>query len=354
MLRLLLYHLATLGIPCMSQTSYTREENQLFLDAQEAASKCMADALEEEKRLLTKKGRIDEKGRTLGKCKVDAAWCKRSYKSNYSAPSGTATIIGYETNKVIWNGVANKHCTICRKIENGKESPHEHECNCNYKGPSTGMEPLLLVRGFKECQESHQIRFTEMIADGDSSVISEINSSNIYRDPIIKVEKIECTNHLFRCLRGNLRKVGRSAKANQYVTPSKIEDIVKGIRSARKHWFETDLPLSTKIDNLRNDIYNAPFHVFGSHDNCAAYFCKKKDQKEENLVLKMQLNGIWPQILVATSRIRLNATSILEYENTNIVEQFNSLVAKYVGGKKPKMRYGVQSCVIISKYQFQT
>lgn len=53
---------ATLGIPCMSQTSYTRGEKQLASDVSEAASKCMKDAAEEEKRLVISKGSVDEKG----------------------------------------------------------------------------------------------------------------------------------------------------------------------------------------------------------------------------------------------------------------------------------------------------
>lgn len=317
----------------MSQSTYSREEKQLSFDVKEAADQCMSDAALEEKRLLIEKGRVDEKGRVRAKCKVDAAWNKRSYKSNYSAPSGTATIIGYETNKVVWNGVANKYCAVCQKIENGKEPPHEHECNRNYSGPSTGMEPKLLVRGFKECEENYQIRFLEMIADGDSSVITELNSCNIYRDPIEKVDKIGCTNHICRNTRGGLRKIGKTAKLSDYVTPSKIEEIIKGIRSARMHWFKTDIPHSTQVENLRNDIYNAPFHVFGSHKNCADYFCKKKSSDEENLVVKMESDGTWNQVMNALSRSRLNAKCILAYENTNIVEQFNSLVAKYCGGK---------------------
>lgn len=285
----------------MSQTTYTREEKQLSFDVKEAADQCMSEAALEEKSLLIKKGRVDEKGRVRAKCSVDAAWNKRSYKSNYSAPSGTATIIGYETNKVVWNGVANKYCAVCQKIENGKEPSHEHECNRNYTGPSTGMEPKLLVRGFKECEENYQIRFLEMIADGDSSVITELNSSNIYRDPIEKVEKIGCINHFFRNSRGALRKIGKTAKLSNYVTPSKIEEIIKGIRSARMHWFKTDLPHSTKVENLRNDIYNAPYHVFGSHNNCVDYFCKKKGSDEENLVVKMESDGTWNQVLNALS-----------------------------------------------------
>lgn len=317
----------------MSQTTYTREEKQLAIDVNEAAEKCMNDAAEEEVRLLAVKGKVDENGRARGQCKVDAAWNKRSYKSNYSAPSGTATIIGYETNKVLWNGVANKYCAVCQKIENDKEPPHEHQCNRDYVGPSTGMEPKLLVKGFKECEEKYRIRFIEMIADGDSSVINELNCANIYRDPIEKIEKKECTLHLFRNTRGGLRKIGKSAKLSEYITPSKIEEIIKGIRCARMHWFKTDYSYSTKVENLRNDIYNAPFHVFGSHNDCADYFCKKKNQDEENSVLKMQANGTWDQVLNALSRARLNAKSVLAYENTNVVEQFNSLVAKYNGGE---------------------
>jgi hypothetical protein len=25
---------------------------------------------------------------------------------------------------------------------------------------------------------------------------------------------------------------------------------------------------------------NDPYHVFGNHENCATYFCKKKDKKK--------------------------------------------------------------------------
>lgn len=40
----------------------------------------------------------------------------------------------------------------------------------------------------------------------------------------------------------------------------------------------------------------------------------------------MQLGGTWNQVMAAISRVRLNTKSIFEYENTNVVEQYHSLI----------------------------
>lgn len=50
-----------------------------------------------------------------------------------------------------------------------------------------------------------------------------------------------------------------------------------------------------KINNLKFDLMNGPYHVFGSHKNCASYFRKKNKEKggNKNYVLEMEKSGFW-------------------------------------------------------------
>lgn len=106
-------------------------------------------------------------------------------------------------------------------------------------------------------------------------------------------------------------------------------------KCARKHWNEMDELWDVKVGNFRKDINNIPCHVFGEHKDCAQYFCKEPKENEKNFVPEMKANGLFKKkIMDCFSRARLNATSLLINENTNIVEQLHSLFVKYNGGKR--------------------
>lgn len=102
--------------------------------------------------------------------------------------------------------------------------PRDHDSNINYAGPSPGMEPRLIVDGVKEIEESLGFRIPQVIG-----------------------EKIECRNHLERNARGSLCKIGEKGLLKQYITPQRIEEIVKNIRCARKHWNEQDIQMERKV-----------------------------------------------------------------------------------------------------------
>lgn len=323
-----------LDIPCMTEHAFRDKEKKVQVDLTSAVAASTKIIAEKEKKYATELGHVDENGTPLIKGIVDAAWSKRAYRSNYSALSGSAVIVGYSTKKVLWQGVANKFCIICKQISNMNEEPYDHDCNANYEGPSTGMESKLLVDGFKECEQTFGLRISEFIGDGDSSVISELHKANVYQNPTLKIVKTECCNHLFRNIRGNLRKLGEKGFLKNYLTTKKIEQIVKDIMCARKHWVGEDTDMERKIENLRNDIYNVPFHVFGHHTYCKDYFCTKKKSKDPDLVQIMKVNNSFNPILDALSRVRLNARSILLNESSNVAEHFNSLIVKYTGGKR--------------------
>lgn len=137
--------LAILDIPCMSNGYYRKMQKKIDSNMQQAATKCMREAFDDEVKLAIEKGEIDKNGDPVLTVITDAAWSKRSYKNNYSAKSGVASLIGFHTKKVLWVGVKNKSCVICDRFAKTKEKPSEHECNSNYSGSSTGNVFLVIV-----------------------------------------------------------------------------------------------------------------------------------------------------------------------------------------------------------------
>lgn len=114
-------------------------------------------------------------------------------------------ILGLHTKKVIWRGVKNKHCQTCSVTKNGETK--EHVCNRNYSGPSTGIESKLLLEAFENSERDFGVRYHRLIADGDSKTYKVIDEAKLYRNPTLKVEKIECVLHMYRCAMGLLLKV---------------------------------------------------------------------------------------------------------------------------------------------------
>lgn len=140
-----------LNIPPMTKSTYFKKELQIQGDVQTALDKNMTDVAAEEIKYCKENGQVDEQGNPQMKCYCDCAWCKRSYRTSYSALSGAASIIGHHTKKVLWIGVANKECRICDKSRKKGIPPIEHKCNCNFVGTATSMEPKLLKTRFEEC-----------------------------------------------------------------------------------------------------------------------------------------------------------------------------------------------------------
>lgn len=96
------------------------------------------EALQEEIDLAIAAGEVDSKGNALIAVICDGGWGKRSYGKKFNSLSGCALLIGVRTKKVVFFGVRNKYCHKC-KIAQSKCTPVQyHECNINYKGPSSG------------------------------------------------------------------------------------------------------------------------------------------------------------------------------------------------------------------------
>jgi hypothetical protein len=66
-----------------------------------------------------------------------------------------------------------------------------------YVGKITREAPqsTIILEGFKTSLEAYGVKYTTLVADGDSSTYKKILDAQPYHKP---VEKIECRNHLLR------------------------------------------------------------------------------------------------------------------------------------------------------------
>lgn len=177
-----------------------------------------------------------------------------------------------------------------------------------------------------------------MIADGDSNVYLKVLQSRPYDN--LTVEKIECINHLLRNLRNKLTDLSKDCKNGYNIQFRKLlgENVLRlrnAVQKAAKHWKNTTIGNKDQIENLRRDIINAPYHVFGSHKDCETYFCPPdKRAGDTNLVEMMTKDGFFYKIQECFVKIADNTESLLHTANNNAVEHLNSQIAKYIGGKR--------------------
>lgn len=109
-----------------------------------------------------------------------------------------------------------------------------------------------------------------------------------------------------------------------------------GVTCAIKYWGAQNIPHDQKIKNLSKDILNGPKHVFGDHENCKEYFCTIEKRRSEPIGLMAQLvaSGLLQAIENLCKKLSYHSRSLIHNVTSNIVESYNALVAKYVGGKR--------------------
>lgn len=86
---------ATLNMPIMSNRKYQELHTTIFHCTHKIALEGMIQAGKEEKRLAIERGDVDQDGRPKIAVIADGAWSKRSYRTNYNAPSGVVSNIKY-------------------------------------------------------------------------------------------------------------------------------------------------------------------------------------------------------------------------------------------------------------------
>lgn len=323
-------------MPGMSKNLYAETSKKVYEWYHKTALEEMAKAGIEEAEHAKDIGRVDCEGTPMIDVIADGCWSKRSFRNNYSASSGAAAIIGAYTGKILYLGVKNKYCIVCAKAENKKIEPANHICYKNYSGSSSSMESTSLVEGFSNSLETHGLIYARLISDGDSSTHKKILESNPYKN--CKVQKIECRNHLLRNLCNKLRALTKDThipiQLRKLLTDFKIMKLrrytVRAIK-LRKHGDLTD---SQKMVKLRTDILNALHHSFGSHSDCDDAICSPTDKTDQNTALDVANTILWRKMSQIILFLAANAKSLIYDVDSNLAETFNSVIAKYVGGKR--------------------
>ncbi|KAL6417612.1 hypothetical protein ACFW04_014415 [Cataglyphis niger] len=173
---------AAMNVPCMSEPTYIKYRENLVDDFQKKAMENMKLAGEAEKQLAIEKNEVIN-GIPYITVVADGSWMKRSH--NW-LPHG----------KILFVGIRNKFCTLCNVAERNGIEPNVHKCYKNFdrNASSTSMESDAIVR--------FQISIYQAILDNRPY-------------PLVRVKKIECTNHLLRNLCKKLNAVAQSKMRRQ-------------------------------------------------------------------------------------------------------------------------------------------
>lgn len=196
---------------------------------------------------------------------------------------------------------------------------------------SAGMETSIIVEGFRKSEEMYGLRYNKLIADGDSKVYKKILDARPYTN--ITVEKVEYRNHLLRNLCNKLRELTVKKQAGQLVHRKLLQTRILRIRKGIVKAIQYRKSNSHSANSLRDDICNSLNHVFGD-SSCALYFCEKPN--EENFLEKIIStdNNFYLSMATIIRYLSRHSKSLIQDVDSNVVESYNSIIAKVIGGKR--------------------
>ena len=165
-----------LGVPAMTKKTFIDIERSLGISFEHYLNELILQAGKEEKLIAEQNGKYNE-GIPSIFVVVDAGWSKRTHKHSYNANSGVGVIFGATTKEILYIGVRNKYCAACSIAKKQGIEPSTHWCFHNWSKSSTSMESDIIASGFKLPEQMHGLRYTELIGDGDSSVLHIIQTT---------------------------------------------------------------------------------------------------------------------------------------------------------------------------------
>ncbi|KAJ8888196.1 hypothetical protein PR048_007683 [Dryococelus australis] len=175
------------------------------------------------------------------------------------------------------------------------------------------MEQDVIVEGMLQSIGMQGLVYRLLIADGDSSVHRKLTGAMPY-GTTRQVEKVECRNHTCRNYVSKVLGLCNNTKLGSYELRSALKDRIMRLRTAamstmkyRKKQSEDKYYLS--IEEL---ILKSPFHVLGGHSKCSESVMDSQNPE----------------------KVANNASSLILDVDNNMAENYNSVVAKFVGGKR--------------------
>lgn len=183
-------------LPPLHPSNYSSHNLKLFLASRDAAEANMEAAAAH----LRKESSATEDEVIDVTVTLDATWQRRGHQSLY----GVVVVASWKTGQVLDIEVLSKYCRECQKKSHlDPTSPefldwwevHQSKCCCNFSGSSGGMEVEGAMRIWNRSVMKHKLRYTSMIADGDSSTYPTIRQAEPYGSAH-PIEKHECVGHV--------------------------------------------------------------------------------------------------------------------------------------------------------------
>ena len=143
----------------------------------------------------------------------DGTWSKRGF----TAMHGVVVVISWDTGWVLDAHVISRYCGKCTRMrrslglgsEAGDETTsvefqqwfklHEPECTLNHKGSSNSMEVEGALVLWNRSVERLNLRYVNVISDGDSKAIAAVRAAKPYGEDV-SIVKFECVGHVQKCV----------------------------------------------------------------------------------------------------------------------------------------------------------
>ena len=124
-------------------------------------------------------------------------WSKRGH----TAKNGVCVVMSWVTGEVLDTELLSKVCVQCSRYKRAQEGAdyeewyrkHKPDCTCTHTDSSPAMEIAGARKIFSRSVERYGIRYTTVISDGDSKMVSTPNSVKVYD---VEIVKHECVGHI--------------------------------------------------------------------------------------------------------------------------------------------------------------
>lgn len=251
----------------------------------DSMKRAVEEAVEENKLIIEEHKRttpeicLDPRNISAG---FDGTWQRRGHQSL----NGVATCTSIDNGKVMDVEILSKHC-ICLDKNN-----HENHCTANHKGSSGSMEAAGINNIFSRSIERYGVKYVKYLGDGDCNSFDSVVSSSPYGN--IKIEKLECVNHVCKRMGARLRRLklesknkklddGKSLGGKNRLTDKMIDQIQSYYGKAIKE-------NTNNLQQMRQAIWAIYCHIGSTDDNpehrlCpdgATSWCKYNKAKAEN------------------------------------------------------------------------
>ncbi|KAJ8681800.1 hypothetical protein QAD02_017592 [Eretmocerus hayati] len=190
----------------------------------------------------------------------DVGCFTRGSSRSYNSLSGTGTLIGYFSGKVIGYAVLNRMCSKCDR----GHSPDDHDCRLNFVGSAKAMEPEAAIRVTRdnESLKKCNIEVGIIIADNDSTAI--LAAREVCSHEIVKQSD---KNHTSKGLVNALHKIKGNHKELSNATIDYLKKCFNYCISQNQG----------NIESMTQAIQNIPHHAFNHHDHCGEWRGFKKN-----------------------------------------------------------------------------